>query len=669
MTSMLVWIFLAVTAKVQGGKSIWNSNGSILINQRTEINTIDSSSRIIFDVTNEYLVDNLKAEENATQYTSYFSNKTEIPDKTDLELKVTVSPPIRAAGIQNSSIPAIFANLSDAYATVFHSKHSYFFYMVYHNSSKFLKEYFVAEARKTAQPHVSLAGWTKGMPAETACPSSQPLIHIMESTQAEVILICAQTLPNSGTQIKLAFYECSSSPCMTQMFSSTIDTPKFRQEISVAPSVGIQTLRAIRLEMNSTILNDTVFWSDKTDSMYYVNELSGVFVPISIKMNITNVRALRSQFLLITVDDRAFENDTNLTDPSDKVTNYLISYPPPGPMRLTRLIESVDSCINPSANKPECTIARIPRNFLGFYYMSSEDETLFEFDSDKEHTTPGRKPTRLIDVYRFQMATRKFEKIVEAWAEKNDSNVSRFTSQTYFIQVLPKVIDNTSTTVQVFLSPRRYKAVSRKALELKIPSVTQPSEMYQYFDHNFKILYLLAGPQIWAIPIEPARLQIQVQPWINPNKADQPILELPKWISKDFDQACTKFTLFNLDFETSQNSKTSSTQVVCLNISLQAGTFFFNPTRTNTLITNTIQDSQGMSKHLIEEKLPIGTIKEVDFQSILQGSFMKLVASNQTSVSEVTNNYLDNYVYKLYFRKSKFLESIYGFETYDGDER
>ena len=57
--------------------------------------------------------------------------------------------------------------------------------------------------------------------------------------------------------------------------------------------------------------------------------------------------------------------------------------------------------------------------------------------------------------------------------------------------------------------------------------------------------------------------------------------------------------------------------------------------------------------------------KTIDFNDIFKGSFLKYKLQTASSTSEVANDYLDSHFYKIRLKKTKYLESIFGFESDD----
>ena len=123
----------------------------------------------------------------------------------------------------------------------------------------------------------------------------------------------------------------------------------------------------------------------------------------------------------------------------------------------------------------------------------------------------------------------------------------------------------------------------------------------------------------------------------------------------------TNYSTFNLTM-----NNVTSTIYICENRNVKTGNYFFEPLiLPNTRLTSVYDPYFKQVNYTILESLPQGMEKTIDFNDLFKGSFLKYKLQSSNSTSEVANDYLDSHFYKIRLKKTKFLESIFGFESND----
>jgi hypothetical protein len=302
-------------------------------------------------------------------------------------------------------------------------------------------------------------------------------------------------------------------------------------------------------------------------------------------------------------------------------------------------------------------------------------------------TDSSKSTLKLIDVYRYDSVANDFEKIISKWPELVSLEAYRFASPELFVQV-EAVRQNNNTTIRVHVSPRRYKTTPRLAYTRELQST---EIKHVYFDENARKLYFVAVNQFFFSYILNVRMQIKyglqsidskkilypenssgnhslgLDKYLKSDQQNESVEyaqkidtePLPNWVSPH----CKIYTTFYMSIQ-DFNVK----QIFCLNFELKPGNYFFQASSLGFGSMSPSKSSGPTSDvKIVEEYLPEGHLKELDYSDVFKGSFLKLIATQSSNLAKVQDVYLDPYVYRLKVNKTKFLETITAIESTEGD--
>lgn len=618
---------------------------------------------LLFDVTNEYLLSDLTT---GKSYRALNSTKTPLaslsvgtkPDPLDAALISINDPSI--IGIDDISQAPDFTpddarilNFNDVYF------HILFFIRDPNNNNVITKlNHWLYEIQPTTIIFQDITSGTDAASITKGCGSTtETRIDVLQHNSKEYFVVCGK-IDGAGYLTVGVYWTNSSSP-------STAPEIIKRAEFSLQPEgvpwteQNTYDLRVIRLDAHPTIQQDVLFYRVNTGLMYYNSEFNSLMTTIKIPaadMFIFEIQQVRSKFLLVSTI-----NAIGGTTPTSlfiiEYRDLIVTQPLLNGKRRAAMDE-LRLCLSTKYSFSACGREFPSSLYLNNYYMTEEDEYIFEMRTDVN--------SKNIDVYRYSKQGNSFDKVIENWPELVQLDAQRFPGKNCFIQLIysydPNAEDPTTpgnfgkVSIDVYMSPRRYLAKPKK-IHTKVWYYALVFKFRPFFVEKFNTIYLFGNVGALRFKIEDVVMNI-TRVSLNSSQPEYNLVTDSVLPNTTTLSNAENFFTFDMQYATG-----TITQTCGFNSGLKMGSFFFQPSTRIFLNMTSETDSAGAITRIVRSNLPSGIGKDIDLREMFKGSFLSITIDQISTYATISDTYLDPFVYKLRIRKTKYMESIYGFDV------
>lgn len=448
---------------------------------------------------------------------------------------------------------------------------------------------------------------------------------------------------------------------------------------------NMNKVRVIRLDAQDDLKKDILMYEIDENYIYYSNNETNRRIIMPSGQVLSQIRVMKSRFLVIDtyvkesgvsftfshIFDYQSHEDFNRTKlPMDKLSDCLINSTHNPNM-------TPDQAFNNIKNWERCTYMLRDTIYVNSYNLNEQGDYIFEYTLSRNingtqnisNLNNTYNKTDKIDVYVCRFGTEtSCNQLINDWKEKVDKDAIRYTGSNYMLQLFP--VYNTTSKDLVFhfwMSAKRYKSHPREVINFTISKNYEEDHLKYlsyYFDEISEVLYITGSDFSKAFRIDQVKLRIEFtefnestyDEYFKNDSIDDKLKNMPKNIN-------IKWTNFSLTFD----GKNKTHYIAWSNKSV-IGNYFFMP-RLGEKVTNETDD-KGKEYHKLEQKIPMGMQKSIDILDMFKGSFIKLQAEiRKNSTQDISNSYLDPYVFKISLKKARFLEDIYMVDTEIGEKR
>lgn len=522
--------------------------------------------------------------------------------------------------------------------------------------------------------------------------SRWPPIDMVYSTKHGPLAVCSKRPENKNVPIIELFPEIISGkenlPVVTINFKDDLANEKgTRDEFTnlFFTNSTEKELRFLRLDNDPDLTKDLIMWNTSGSTIFFDslnNKLN-----FSNESRLTDVRVVKSRFLVVETADRTtgqkvdtFVFDMEADDRNE--THVLAKY---AGCNATK-----DNVTYWNDNWKTCTGHF---HLSQMHYVNShnlqENPSSFFFEFKKAGIQDANKPGR-IDVYLCQRSTgTSCEIVIKSWTELATEKAARYTSNTYFLQITnsfdkrdiqiinsqnqTELLPNNSIVFEFFMSTKRYKAIPRSIFKIHIPSIeANKDNFFYYFDEVSEIVYITGRNFSRAFRIDPIKFKItfaefnsssvDTKDTFQTEVRDQLVPEIFDEFAKDFVKKENNWIRFVLNF-----GGRTVTHILTYNNRSTIGEYLFWPHFNGKV---SVEGTSTEPTHVIKDSIPMGLSMSYDVSDLFRGSFIKLKTDSfNKTYQEVSNSYLDPYLFKLAVKKPKLIEDFYFVDVEQGEKR
>jgi hypothetical protein len=480
----------------------------------------------------------------------------------------------------------------------------------------------------------------------------------------------------------------ANTPIMNFNFKTNLGNGADQEIISLLNTDNESLLRFVRLDNYQDLEKDVIIYKERGSSIYYHNlELKLAFSNATISREIINVKVVKSRFLIVEVQE---------TTTKDNIDTYLFDMEADD-RNSTHVLGKYGGCfLKNKDNKPEnfstnftmdCSSHFHQKNmrFLNSHTLPENPSNFFfEFKPASYNTANGTNSTGRIDVYMCQRSnSTQCELVIKSWPEMSTERATRYSSGNYFLQISNYNLNDTNVEFEFFMSTKRYKAFPRSVFKLNfsVPKDTLDNFSY-YFDEVSEVAFITGSNFSSSFRVDPVMFKIRFIEFnsstIDEYTSQQDVNEkvVKTLLDDNLIQVNKSWIQFELKFEDRLTKSFSNiTHTLAYNNRTTLGEYMFWPHFKGQVSRDPpaqVGKSIPADIHVITDSIPMGLSKSLDVSDLFRGSFIKLktdVSNKSRSYQEISNSYLDPFVYKFNVKKPKYLEDFYLVDTEKGEKR
>ena len=489
-------------------------------------------------------------------------------------------------------------------------------------------------------------------------------------------------MPSMGIKLGFDFFDENGISDPTMTFVSGLNALEIDNK---QRNYNMNNIRVIRLDAQDDLKKDILMYEIGKTYIYYSNNETSRRINMASDQVLSQIRVMKSRFLVIDTYDQkrgvsftfshifdyqSHEDFNRTMLPMDKLFDCLINYTHNPNM-------TSDQAFNNTKNWERCTYMLNDTIYVNSYNLNEQGDYIFEYTlsrnisgtQNQSNMNNTFNKTDKIDVYVCRFGTEtSCNQLINDWKEKVDKDAIRYTGSNYMLQFFPAY--NTTTKDLVFhfwMSAKRYKSHSREVINFTISknySEDHLKYLSYYFDEISEVLYITGSDFSKAFRIDQVKLRIEFTDF-NESTYDEyfnndSTINKTKNMPQNID---IKWTNFSLTFD-----GVNKTHYIAWSNKSVIGNYFFMP-RLDEKVTKP-KDDKDKEYHKLEQKIPMGMQKSIDILDMFKGSFIKLQAEiRKNSTQDISNSYLDPYVFKISLKKARFIEDIYMVDTEIGEKR
>lgn len=506
---------------------------------------------------------------------------------------------------------------------------------------------------------------------EIRCPANSSLIDkspldVVYSTKYGPLAICSKTSGDNRNYIEL-YPEGAIGKDFKEILSLEL-RDNFTFPTDKTTGMTRPKLRFVRMDTMVDLANDLLMYEEGKNCIYY-NSLQKRLV-LNPGLFIDYVKIIKSRFLMIEgkhsngsvsstysllLDLESLSQEDSKIHPLDAFSRCQEQNPIPKTEQETVLPLLMSKCIFVLKDMTYINSFNLPANPSNYF---------FEYKGAKADNQ-GSKGSK-IDVYLCQKSNAvSCELIIKDWSELATKNAVRFTSNNYFLQISDSYNEtNKSINFDFYMSAKRYKAIPRKIFNFSFPYIAEDKNLFSYyFDEVTEIVYVMGKTFARAFRIEPIKLKLNFSEFNGSCTDEQQNLALVVKPKVPPPPENSKWTFFNINIE----NKNVTINLAYNNVTT-LGEYFFMPRLENKVSIRETESKEPI--HEMGDSLPMGQWRSLDLADLFRGSFISLKTDTlNSSYQEISNTYLDPYLFKLTMKKPKFFEDMYVIDTEIGEKR